>query len=93
MTDDVSPKPASHGRTVRVGEYELAPGAQLSQANVGPIGASEYTSFVVLDVDPEEETLELCRMTDRARQTVTASGLASDLGVNTFVIDDGREGD
>jgi len=90
MADVGPPVPASHGRTIRVGEYDLAPGATLSRASVGPIGASEYTSFLVLDVDPEADELELYRTTDRARRSVTASGLAADLGANTFVVDDGR---
>lgn len=85
------PEPATHGRTIRVGAYELAPSAQLQQANVGPIGASEYTTFIVLDVDPEAGELELYRLTDRERRTVTASGLEADLGKATFVVDDGLE--
>lgn len=90
MAEDSRPTPATHDLTIEVGEYELAPGAQLSRASVGPIGASEYTSFVVLDVDPEAGELELCRMTDRACRTVAAADLAADLDVNTFVVDDGR---
>lgn len=93
MSDTDRPEPATHGETVAVGEYEIAPGAQLSQETQGPIGASEYTSFVVLDVDPDAETLELCRMTDYERRTVTASNLASVIGVNTFVVNDGRDAD
>lgn len=91
--DGIHPEPATHGRTVQVAEYEIAPGAKLPQANVGPVGASEYTTFVVLDVDPDEGEVELYRMTDHARQTVTATGLEGDIGVNTFVIDDGTSDD
>lgn len=90
MADPGYPEPADHGRTVRVGEYELAPGATLSMASQGPIGASEYTSFMVLDVDPDRGELDLCRLTDHATTTVSADGLAGDLDVNTFVVDDGR---
>ena len=86
------PEPADHGRTVRVGEYDIAPGAKLSRASMGPIGASEYSSFIVLDVDPDANELELCRMTDHARRTVTVAGLERDLGMSTFVIDPGHEG-
>lgn len=91
MTDAGYPEPADHGRTVRVGDHELAPGATLSMASQGPIGASEYTSFIVLDVDPDRGELELCRLTDHATTTVTAEGLAGDIDVNTFVVDDGRD--
>jgi len=90
MTDEGYPKPADHGRTVSVGEHEIAPGATLSRETQGPIGASEYTTFLVMDVDPEAGEVELCRLTDHARRTVTAAGLANDVGVNTFVVDDGR---
>lgn len=92
-SDDLHPTPATHGRTIRVGEYEIAPGAKLQQGNVGPVGASEYTSFIVLDVDPEAEELELYRMTDREHRTVSAGGLEADLGMSTFVVDDGRAAD
>lgn len=85
------PEPADHGRTVRVGEYDISPGAKLSRASMGPIGASEYSSFIVLDVDPDASELELCRMTDRARRTVTVAGLERDIGTSTFVIDAGHE--
>lgn len=85
------PEPADHNRTVRVGEYDIAPGATLSRASMGPIGASEYSSFIVLDVDPDAGELELCRMTDRTRRTVTVTGLERDLGMSTFVIDSGVE--
>lgn len=93
MSDDgLHPEPAAHGRTIRVGEYDLAPGAKLQQATVGPIGANEYTAFVVLDVDPDAGELDLYRLADRERRTVTAAGLEADLGVRTFVVDDGRDG-
>jgi len=93
MTDEAHPEPASHGETVQVGDHELAPGATLSRESRGPIGASEYTTFVVLDVDPDAGELELYRLTDRVRRTVTAEGLAADVDVNTFVVDDGRDED
>jgi hypothetical protein len=89
--DTIHPEPADHGRTVRIGEHDIAPGGMLSRASVGPIGASEYSSFVVLDVDPDAGELELCRMTDNVRRTVTVDGLEQDLGTNTFVIDSGDE--
>lgn len=89
--ETMHPEPADHGRTVQVGEYDIAPGAMLSRASMGPIGASEYSSFIVLDVDPDAGELELCRMTDRVRRTVTATGLEQDLGMSTFVIDSGVE--
>lgn len=92
MSEDTTyPEPADHGRTIRLGEYELAPGAKLSRASVGPIGASEFSSFIVIDVDPAADELELCRVTDRVRRTVTAAGLEEDLGMSTFVIDTGVE--
>ncbi len=87
------PEPATHGRTISVGEYELAPSAQLQKADVGPLGASEYTTFIVLDVDPDAGELELFRPMDRARRTVTAAGLEADLGKATFVVDDGTGDD
>jgi len=92
MGDGDGPTPATHGRTIQVGEYELAPGATLSRASMGPIGAGEYTSFLVLDVDPDAGTLELCRLTDQARRSVEAATLAADLHMNTFVTDDGHGG-
>lgn len=92
MSEDTTyPEPANHGRTIHIDDYELAPGAKLSRASVGPIGASEFSSFIVLDVDPDADELELCRVTDGARRTVTAAGLEEDLGLSTFVIDSGIE--
>lgn len=91
MSEDIHPEPADHGRTIEIGEYDLAPGAKLSRASMGPIGAGEYSSFIVLDTDPVAGELELYRVTDGARRTVSAAGLEGDIGQSTFVIDTGTE--
>lgn len=89
--DTTYPEPADHGRTISVDEYELAPGAKLSRASMGPVGAGEYSSFIVLDVNPDTGELDLYRVTDGAQRTVTAAGLEGDIGQSTFVIDSGVE--
>ncbi|HET7323137.1 MAG TPA: hypothetical protein VFJ06_02270 [Halococcus sp.] len=94
MSEDTTyPEPADHGRTIPVGEYDLAPGAKLSRASMGPIGAGEYSSFIVLDTDPDAGELDLYRVTDGARRTVSAAGLEGDIGQSTFVIDTGVDDD
>lgn len=93
MAEEPHPTPATHGRTIEVGAYELAPGATLQHAYVGPIGASEYVTEIVLDVDSEAGTVELYRMADRSRDTIPVDQLARELDATTFVVDDGRDGD
>lgn len=74
------PKPASREKSLTVGAYTLRPDDYLNYERETAFGETVYSGCYVIDVDPDEGTVEFFNLKEEARVTHTADELEAVLG-------------